>query len=162
MKYLIVRSAPIERYRDALQKVLNEAGDDADIAVITQSNSNAVLMDIHPVRLFNYNGRRLSVFSLGWQALKRLHKEKFDNVIILCTNHLGDGYEHIMFLLFCAGITKVELWHPNNKITKTEPARFLLQFLRWYAELGICAVIWCVLFVVSMCKKKNGIAQGIK
>ena len=53
MKYLIVRTAPREQYMRVISEVLAK-DPEADIVVLTQTATNAMVLDSASVRIYNY------------------------------------------------------------------------------------------------------------
>lgn len=146
MNILIIRSAPLARYEEAYRAVVAEYPD-AVISVVTHSTSNEAVQAVGQVSFFNYHARAINPFTVGLNNILALRRKKFDRIIILCINHLGDGYGWIKVLTFLIGAPNIELWNVQGKRLPVIPRKYLWQTFLWYASMAVYAVIWFCLFV---------------
>ena len=153
MKTLIFRSAPIKRFVDTLNLIRKNEGQETFIGVVTHSNTNPEMVDHNPLELFNYKGSKINIFSLGLKTILKVRNERFNKAIILCINHLGDGYENIMFAALLSGAGKVELWNVKGDVVPVTWALFFRRVIGWNLELLFYSLIWLALFVASTFRK---------
>ena len=152
MKILVIRAAPIEQCERILRELTNESSKN-DITVLTDVSTTGDIVQKHFVRIFNYDARRINVFTVGRENLKRLQLMSFDKVIIACKNHLGDGYGQIKIVALSIRAKEVELWNINGAKIKITIPRLIFTTLFWKSYMGIHFLIWFVLFMSDLIKR---------
>lgn len=160
MKILVIRGAPIEQCGRILRELKNESLDN-DITVLTNVSTTGDIIEKHSVRIFNYDARKINVFTIGRKNLKRLQLMSFDKVIIACRNHLGDGYGQIKIVALCLRAKGVELWNIDGAKIKITTARLIFTTLFWKAYMGIHFLIWFILLIRDLIKQAKFRARRV-
>lgn len=153
MKTLIFRSAPMNRFDDVLEDLRAEHGSDAFVGVVTHSSTNPDMIDHNPLEIFNYSGKKINVFTLGMKNMFKMLRERFDKVVILGVNHIGDGYENIMFAALLTGAEKIEFLNVQNEVIEVTWREWFDRSVFWNLKLVGYSFIWLFLFIAQFFRR---------
>ncbi|MFC1809219.1 hypothetical protein ACFL3D_03750 [Candidatus Omnitrophota bacterium] len=161
MKILLIRSAPLDQSKTALRKLIEEFPE-GDISVLTHVTTTGDILDVHPVRIFNYDAKYISLFSIGAQTWKILRQYEFEKVVIVCRNHLGDGYDFIKLFALSLGTKNIELWNVSGEKFDISWVPFIFGFFFQKCLFIVYFFIWCSFIVRDILKGRRVWFQNLR
>jgi len=150
MKILIILSVPLKHYKEVLASLLSSKEKIDEIAVLTHRSSNADILDVHPVTIFNYNSKRINLLTIGWKNWQKLRRSKFDKIIILYTYCLGSEYDNVKILALLLAAPLIETWNMKGERYTQRRIEFFLEFIKWKCEFSLCFLLWIGLFIANL------------
>ena len=152
MKVLIIRSGPMEQYKKALA-FAKEEFPEARLYVLTHMHTTTDVLDIESVWIYNYSSRKMGILRCGWECLTKMKEEKFDKIILLYTNPLGEGYDNVRFLAFSIGAKDFLAFDPQGKTLEIKPGESIITWLKEKLAFIYHGIIWCSLYIKNKINK---------
>lgn len=146
MKILIIRSAPVEQFKRVFRAV-SAQNPDAAISVLTHASTASEILDFQSIRLYTYTSKRIGILDLGWEYVQKLKAEKFDRVILIYTDILGQGYLQVQLFAAVLGAGKVEIYNRNGQVMEFQVRRELTALVWDQLMLVVYAAVWVYLYV---------------
>ncbi len=156
MKVLILRTAPFGQYKKLLYSMLQRGdAENYEIYTLTSSGSEEACKKIFlPKVFYTYKGKRLTLFSLGVKNIFRLRREKFDRVVIMYANYLGEGYGNVRSVVSMIRPKFVEEWNLAGYVHTYTWREFVSLPIKERLFFMKCLFVWIFLFIFSGRKDK--------
>jgi len=145
---LIIRSAPLERYYDIVARVRAEDFR-SRIAVLTQKATADALRQDVLVDVYTYCKKKVSCLSVPMRTIWRLRQKRFDQIIILYTNPLGEGYGHVKRLGWILGAKETVAINNKGDVISFNWSKEFMGFVRARFEFLLYYLLWVWLGVVG-------------